>query len=160
MFIKLSTTLSIISAAILSAAPASARIIGITAPTTPLTPGETFSVTFKTASFIQNNLQYYVVFGLAPSSYPQGALGQLLGTGYDLVANGHSSTGPGSFDVSVTIPSTFTPSDVSYTLTAAILGSVSHIIHLFSVSSFSLCSAGWSIRGNLCELLACERHCD
>jgi len=106
--------------------PASARIVSITAPK-KLNPGETFDVTFHTEDHAQNNLQYYVIFGIASPNLPENALWEVLGTGYDLVANGHSNTGHGAFNVHLTIPKGFTPPhpNTTYRLTAAVTGTVS-----------------------------------
>lgn len=124
MLSKLITTFSVLAIALLSAAPSTARIVGLTAPST-VASGDTIDVTFRTASFSENNLQYYVIFGLAPPDYD--GLNYLLGTGYDLVTNGHSSTGSGSFDVPVTVPAEFKPSSpgAEYTLKAVVFGTVS-----------------------------------
>jgi hypothetical protein len=107
--------------------PASARIVSITAPKSPLHPGDLFNVTFHTEDFIQNDFQYYVIFGLARPELPESYLWELLDNGYDLVSHGHSNTGHGTFKVPLTIPKGFTPSSPKaiYRLTAAITGTVS-----------------------------------
>lgn len=141
MFSKLFTTFSLISAAILNTTPVSARITGITAPPTAFTPGQSFPVTFHTEDFIQNNSQYYVLFGLTQSSlYYESALGTLLGTGYDLVLHGDSNNNLiRSFNVTVTIPSDY---DVAapggqYTLIAAVLGTVGVLFNSYTLGTNS-----------------------
>ncbi|KAF8319350.1 hypothetical protein DL93DRAFT_177235 [Clavulina sp. PMI_390] len=109
MFSKTLTILAVGFSALSAISPASARVIGITAPAT-VTPGTAFPVTLQTASFSENINNYYLVFGMAPQSDSNGGLGTLIGMGYDLVENGQSETGPGSFNVSITIPNTYDPS--------------------------------------------------
>src|SRR5258708_8284370 len=56
--------------------PAYSLIDSISAPKTILHPGQNFTVTFHTSIYIQNNLQFYALFGIAPSpGYGQGSLG-------------------------------------------------------------------------------------
>ncbi|KAF8324186.1 uncharacterized protein EI90DRAFT_2365268 [Cantharellus anzutake] len=47
--------------------PALALVGSISAPTTVLHPGHKFTVTFHTSLYIQNNLQFYALFGIWPS---------------------------------------------------------------------------------------------
>ena len=133
--------LSILFAAFFSSTliqPASAHITGISAPKTPLNPGDSFNATFHTAGFIENNLEYYAICGLAPLTLPEFALWELLGTGYNLVTNGRSRTGSGAFNIPLTIPMGFTPSgsDAVYRLTVAVVGTVSPTIYfVFAVET-------------------------
>ena len=131
-FSKILTTLSILLGTFLVSIttmiqPASARIGSITAPKTPLHPGKSFNVTFHTEDYPTNNVQYYAIFGIAPPHSSAQALGHLLGTGYDLVAHGHSQTDSGTFNVLLTIPKNFKPSgrNAKYRLTAVVTGTVS-----------------------------------
>jgi len=120
------TSLATVALACLaSALPSAARISGFTAPTQVLHPGQNFDVTFATQSFIQNNLQYYAIFGYTLGAGYSGSLGTLLGNGVDLVTSGHSSTGRGAYNVSLQIPESLTTTGVEeYTLGTSILGTV------------------------------------
>ncbi|KAF9512710.1 hypothetical protein BS47DRAFT_1486123 [Hydnum rufescens UP504] len=55
---------------LLSSPLANAYITGIAGPTHTLHPGQKFNVTFFTEDYIQNNVQYYAIFGIAPASRP------------------------------------------------------------------------------------------
>ncbi|KAF8319347.1 hypothetical protein DL93DRAFT_2074964 [Clavulina sp. PMI_390] len=109
MFSKFITTLVVFFCTLCAIYPASARVTSITAPAT-VTPGTPFQVTVKTTPFIDNIINYYMVFGIAPQSDTNTGLHTLLGMGYDLVTNNESETGLGTFDVTLTIPSTYDPS--------------------------------------------------
>lgn len=77
---------------LLCATSSVARITGFVTPQTALQAGQNFDVTFITSNYIQNNLQYYALFGLGRGAEAHnGALGpQPLGNGVDLVTSGHS----------------------------------------------------------------------
>ena len=85
--------LSVLTVLVLANLPfASAWITGFSAyPTTPLAPGSNFTAVFNTADYIQNNAQYYTLFGAKLSTLPfnttQEYMGILLGTGMDLVTS-------------------------------------------------------------------------
>jgi hypothetical protein len=127
--VRISSLLGLSALPLLACLPsASAWIDSISAPTTPIAPGANFQVTFETSDYIQNNAQYYTLFGIKESSLPfaqdQTALGLLLGTGKDLVTSGHSITGDGSYKVTVQLPSTVA-ANTNYTLAVAVLSTVS-----------------------------------
>ena len=122
--------------------PAYSLINSITAPTTVLHPGQNFTVTFHTVDYIQNNLQFYSVFGVAP--YPgfgesflgipvpvvaphPGADGGTQG-GVDLLVAGLNSH-LGKFNVTLNVPSSLGGTNVTkkYTLQTGVLGNVSKI---------------------------------
>ncbi|KAF8319349.1 hypothetical protein DL93DRAFT_2074966 [Clavulina sp. PMI_390] len=109
MFSRFIATLVVLFSILATIYPVSARITGITAPPT-VHPGTPFKVTITTEDFIDQIINYYMVFGIAPQSNTNTALHTPLGTGYDLVTHKESDTGHGSFKVSVTIPSTYNPS--------------------------------------------------
>ena len=116
---------------LLSSPVAHALITGIAGPTHVLHPGNKFHVTFFTADYIQNNLQYYALFGISPGAgFPDPTLlGYVLGSGSDLVLAGHSNTGNGAYNVTLNIPKPFgTPNGAttSYILKTAVLGTVSY----------------------------------
>ena len=102
MLNKILITIAVVLFALLTSA--SARIVGFSAPTKVLHPGEHFDVTFRTAPWIINVDEYYAVFGIAAQPVKNEGLGTLLGKGYDLVAHGHSESGAGSFKVPLQIP--------------------------------------------------------
>ncbi|KAF8324974.1 uncharacterized protein EI90DRAFT_3073946 [Cantharellus anzutake] len=58
------TSLSFVFLLLIS--PARSLIHSISAPTKILHPGEKFIVTFHTTPYIQSNLQFYALFGIAP----------------------------------------------------------------------------------------------
>ena len=101
-----------------------ARIVDFSVPTSSIAPGATFEVTFRTESYSSDNSQYYALFGLWPTTLelPPLTLGQTL-SGYDIYENGHSSTGGGSFEVELTLPSNTAAGD--YTVTSIVFGTVS-----------------------------------
>ncbi|KAF9514682.1 hypothetical protein BS47DRAFT_1342825 [Hydnum rufescens UP504] len=114
---------------LLSPQSANALITKIAGPTETLHPGQKFDVTFFTEDYIQNNLQYYAIFGVSPvGGYSEpNLLGYLLGSGSDLVLSGHSNTGTGAYNVTLTIPKPFsTPNGTtqSYFLKTAVLGTI------------------------------------
>lgn len=126
---KPSTFLVPLVLALLGASPSHAHITGISTSGATLHPGHSFDVKFTTENHIINNAQYYVVFGAQKPPGTTSVVGTLFGTGYDLVENGHSETGHGSFVVKVTVPDTFdTSSGKHYILTAAVFGTVRLII--------------------------------
>lgn len=105
MLSKVFITLTALFFALLSVVPASARIVSISGPKGVLHPGEHFEVTFHTAKPFKKNIEeYYAVFGIEEEPTKDKGLGILLGNGYDLVANGHSESGFGSFKVSLKVP--------------------------------------------------------
>jgi hypothetical protein len=96
--------------AVFHALPSSARIVGFSAPTRTLNPGQHVTVNFTTSNWIDQNIQYYAAFGLQPIGEWYGdQLGEYEIGGYDLVANGHSGTGYGSFSVLIKLPSYLVP---------------------------------------------------
>ncbi|KAF8319348.1 hypothetical protein DL93DRAFT_176731 [Clavulina sp. PMI_390] len=109
MFSKFITTLIIFLSTLSAICPAWARITGITAPAN-VHPGTPFKVTVSTENFIDTYVNYYIVFGIAPQGDTSAALHTPIGTGYDLVAHKESETGHGTFQVSLTIPSSYNPS--------------------------------------------------
>lgn len=126
MLNKILITIAAIFFALLSSVvtPVSARIGGISVPTKVLHPGEHFNVTFHTVEWIINVDEYYAVFGIAVQPVTNGGLGTLLGKGYDLVAHGHSESGPGSFNVLLQILKNLSPpprKKTKYLLTLAVL---------------------------------------
>ena len=122
MLNKLLITIAAVIFALLSVVPASAKIGSISVPNRPIHPGDHFQVTFHTTNWIINVDEYYVVFGIELEPATHGGLEQLLGTGYDLVAHGHSNSGVGSFDVPLQIPKSLKPphNKAKYRLTAAV----------------------------------------
>ncbi|KAF8324203.1 uncharacterized protein EI90DRAFT_3076274 [Cantharellus anzutake] len=64
---KTSILTSILSVGCFLISPALALVGSISAPTTVLHPGHKFTVTFHTSLYIQNNLQFYALFGIWPS---------------------------------------------------------------------------------------------
>jgi hypothetical protein len=110
--------------AMLNAFPSAAKITGFSAPSKVLNPGQHVTVTFYTEDFIDQNLQFYAAFGVSPGYYGV-ALGEYGPTGYDLVANGHSDTGHGSFGVLIKLPSDLIPTKTTaYTLNVLVYGAV------------------------------------
>jgi hypothetical protein len=125
MLNKTLITITALLFALLSVVPASAKIVGISATTKVLYPGEYFEVTFHTSDWIINVEEYYAVFGIEPEPATTGdlGLGTVLGNGYDLVAHGHAISGVGSFNVQLEIPKNFKPPHKStkYQLKTAVL---------------------------------------
>lgn len=123
MLNKVLITITALLFALLSVVPASARIVGFSAPTKVLHPGDHFEVTFRTSNWIINVEEYYAVFGVEQEPVTNGGLGTLLGNGYDLVAHGHSNSGTGSFKVPLQIPKNFKPphKNTKYQLNSAVL---------------------------------------
>jgi Nis1 family len=118
-----------LTSVLLSPQLAHAFITRIAGPTQTLHPDQKFNVTFFTEDYIQNNLQYYAIFGVSPvGGYSEpNLLGNLLGSGSDLVLSGHSNTGYGTYNITLTIPKPFsTPNGTtqSYFLKTAVLGTV------------------------------------
>ncbi|CEH12737.1 hypothetical protein CBOM_00702 [Ceraceosorus bombacis] len=116
-----------IGAAALVAAASSVAAIPTSLSSTAkdVKPGDKFTVTVHTNSYIQNSEEYYVKFGLTPTgTYVGSALGADLLEGYDLVAIGKSKTGHGQFDLSLTVPSEFSGAAGNYTVTSAFFGTV------------------------------------
>ncbi|KAF8331446.1 uncharacterized protein EI90DRAFT_3016429 [Cantharellus anzutake] len=116
---------------LLSINSAFAIIGSIEAPKNILRPGHTFTVTFLTHPHIIQNAQYYVIFGLQPGIVPPPGsnVGEIVLTSAqsDLVEGGHSSTGVGSFKISVLLPRTFrtpTKKKEKFVLTAAVFQTV------------------------------------
>lgn len=109
----------------------SARIVGFTTPKYPIHAGQTFPVTFQTGDSNWPSAQYYVLYGLAPKTTSPGDPSVIwsldFGPGTDLVTTGHSNTDsatPGSFTVSLTLPSTFTSDYTDYVIMVAVLETV------------------------------------
>ncbi|KAF8318549.1 uncharacterized protein EI90DRAFT_3083408 [Cantharellus anzutake] len=119
--------------------PALALVGSISAPTTVLHPGHKFTVTFHTSLYIQNNLQFYALFGIWPSpglgeSYlgipipavGPGKLGIDVG-GIDLWEATLANTGSKAFNVTLRLPVDLTtPGNrtTNYTLQMGVLGTV------------------------------------
>jgi len=121
MLNKVFIAIAAVLLAFLSAVPTSAKIVAISAPKHTLHPGDHFDVTFQTEDWIINVDEYYVIFGIEPQPAKFGGLEELLGTGYDIVAHGHSVTGHGHYNVPLRIPKTIKPSHkTEYLLTAAV----------------------------------------
>ena len=121
--------------------PAYSLVDSISAPTTVLHPGHDFTLTFHTSIFIQNNLQFYAVFGVSP--YPgflaslgtpvpvvgphPGADGGQQG-GVDLFAAGFNSHLGNEFNVTLRLPSSLVTHKnevTKYVLQTGVLGNVS-----------------------------------
>jgi hypothetical protein len=112
--------------ALFHALPSSAIIVGFSAPTRTLNPGQHVTVNFTTSDTLDQNIQYYAAFGLQPIGEwfgPQ--LGEYEIGGYDLVTSGHSVTGVGSFGVLIKLPSYIVPEKTTpYALNTLVFGVV------------------------------------
>jgi len=120
--------------------PAYSLIDSISAPKTILHPGQKFTVTFHTSIYIQNNLQFYALFGISPSpGYGQGSLGipvpavapipgadDKTDGGIDLYRAGLSNNGLKNFDVTLSLPSSLVTQKkvTKYVLQTGVLGNV------------------------------------
>lgn len=129
----------LLAALFLATSFAQAMISSFSAPTATLTPNQTFAVTFFTSNYIQNNAQYYAIFGLKPTSLglpPSDGLGPgpTLGNGFDFVQNNVSVTGTGSFNVTLQIPADWDSEVTAWTLTSAVMNTVSEALFLQSPS--------------------------
>jgi len=131
-------TLFILLAALLID-PTHALVDSISAPKTVLHPGEKFNVTFHTSDYIQNNLQFYALFGVAvyPGlgesflGLPVPAVGPTPGAdggtdgGVDLFKAGFSNSGSKGFKVTLRLPASVSPRKTTkYTLQTGVLGTV------------------------------------
>ncbi len=141
--------------------PAYSLISSISAPKATLYPGQHFTVTFHTSDFIQNNLQFYALFGIAPSpGYGQGSLGipvpavapipgadDRTDGGIDLYQAGLSNNnGFKDFNVTLSLPPAFvTPKQnvTKYVLQTGVLGNVSRTLF---VSTLQYVCGGFSFR--------------
>jgi len=121
--------------------PAYSLISSISAPKATLHPGQNFTVTFHTSDFIQNNLQFYALFGISPSPGYEGSLGipvpavapipgadDRTDGGIDLYQAGLSNNnGLRNFNVTLSLPSGLvTPKEnvTKYVLQTGVLGNV------------------------------------
>lgn len=142
---------------------AAARIVSLKAPSTTITPGKPFSVTFTTESYSENTLDFYVIFGLKEASLGNSGIGSLLGTGYDIVSHGHSDDGHGTFKVSLEVPSTWKSNVSKWTLTAAVTTAVSYrflrdLLVRAVTDLIHLLNTGGSLRRSIHPLLPSQRH--
>lgn len=126
MLNKILITITALLLALLSGIPASAKIVGFSAPTNVLHPGDHFDVTFRTSDWIINVQDYYALFGIEQEPVANEGLGTLLGNGYDLVTHDHSITGAGTFKVPLQIPKNLEPphKNTKYQLKTAFMSAV------------------------------------
>src|SRR5258707_6891355 len=136
--------------------PAYTLISSISAPKATLHQGQHFTVTFHTSDFIQNNLQFYALFGIAPSpGYGQGSLGipvpavapipgadDKTDGGIDLYRAGLSNNGLKNFNVTLSLPSslvTHKKKVTKYVLQTGVLGNVRGTLSVVDVAMRRLC---------------------
>src|SRR5258708_9559821 len=136
--------------------PAYSLIDSISGTKTILHPGQNFTVTFHTSIYIQNNLQFYALFGIAPSpGYGQGSLGipvpavapipgadDKTDGGIDLYRAGLSNNGLKNFNVTLSLPSslvTHKKKVTKYVLQTGVLGNVSGTLSVVDVAMRRLC---------------------
>jgi len=97
-----------------------ARIQGISTPATIPAGTTNLNVTLTTADFIQNWVDYFVIFGFALNTSAVSEDPTSVGypvSSADLITQGHSNTGWGNFTETIPVPTNTTG---NYTVVAAV----------------------------------------